>query len=215
MAKKKKKAKKKKRKAELKEKVELKKAKLKEKEKEKKQREKAKLKKPIKAFLAGETISSNTKEAMELYGTSRFGELIEGKILYSLVEALFLAEKGKLEVYQKKKKLKFDELMYKALEIDKRIGIKYIVFKNMRNRGYIIKTALKFGAEFRVYDRGKKPGEKHARWILYPVHESSELTWHEFAAKNRVAHSTRKNLLIAIVDEEKDVTFYEVRWTRP
>lgn len=85
----------------------------------------------------------------------------------------------------------------------------------MRDRGYTIKTALKFGAEFRVYDKGKKPGEEHARWILYPVRESDMLTWHEFAAKNRVAHSTKKNLLIGIVDEENDTTYYEIRWVKP
>ena len=85
----------------------------------------------------------------------------------------------------------------------------------MRNRGYIVKTALKFGADFRVYDRGVKPGDDHAKWIMYPVSESSMLTWYEFSAKNRVAHSTRKKLLIAIVDEEGDCTYYSISWTRP
>ena len=41
------------------------------------------------------------------------------------------------------------------------------------------------------------------------------MTWYEFAAKNRVAHSTKKNLLIAIVDAEADVTFYEIQWLKP
>ena len=85
----------------------------------------------------------------------------------------------------------------------------------MRNRGYIVKTALKFGADFRVYDRGVKPGEDHARWILYPVHEGSALTWYEFAAKNRVAHSTKKRLLIGVADDEGDVSYWEARWLRP
>jgi tRNA-intron endonuclease len=85
----------------------------------------------------------------------------------------------------------------------------------MRERGYIVKTALKFGADFRVYDRGVKPGEDHARWILYPVKEGSTLTWHDFSAKNRVAHSTKKRLLIGVVDEENDVTYYEIKWVRP
>ena len=83
------------------------------------------------------------------------------------------------------------------------------------SRGYIVKTALKFGADFRVYDRGVKPGEDHARWVVYPVHEGSVLTWYEFAAKNRVAHSTKKRLMLGIVDDEGDVTYYEVRWMRP
>jgi tRNA-intron endonuclease len=41
------------------------------------------------------------------------------------------------------------------------------------------------------------------------------MTWHDFSAKNRIAHSTKKNLLIAIVDEEGDVSYYEVSWKRP
>ena len=89
------------------------------------------------------------------------------------------------------------------------------MFKDIRNRGYIIKTALKFGADFRVYDRGVKPGEDHARWIVYPVHEGETLTWHEWAAKNRVAHSTKKRLLIAVVDDEGDCSYWEARWVRP
>ncbi|HLC22649.1 MAG TPA: hypothetical protein VJJ79_02655 [Candidatus Nanoarchaeia archaeon] len=45
--------------------------------------------------------------------------------------------------------------------------------------------------------------------------ETDSCSWYEFAAKNRVAHSTRKKLLIAIVDDENDVTYYSISWTRP
>jgi len=171
--------------------------------------------KRIKAVFNGEDISSNAKEAMSLYAQSRFGELKQGKIIYSICEALYLLEKNKIEILFKKKKLNFDKLIQEAREKDKNIRTKYIVFKDMRNRGFIVKTALKFGAEFRVYARGVKPGQDHAKWILYPVSENSSLTWHDFSAKNRVAHSTKKNLLIGIVDEEQDVTYYEIRWIKP
>lgn len=169
----------------------------------------------IKAVFDGEGVSSNKKEAFSLHSQSRFGEKKEGKIIYSVFESLYLLEKGKMEVTFKKRKLKFEQLMNEAREKDKNIGTKYTVFKNMRNRGFIVKTALKFGADFRVYDRGVKPGEDHARWILYPVSENSSLTWHDFSAKNRVAHSTKKNLLIGIVDEEEDVTYYVCQWLKP
>ncbi len=171
--------------------------------------------KTIKTVFSGEDVFSNTKEAFSLYEKSRFGEIIGGKIHYSLTEALYLLEKKKIEVYEKKKKMNFEKFMTKTREIDARIQTKYTVFRDIRDRGYIIKTALKFGAEFRIYDKGVKPGEEHAKWILYPVRESDSLTWHDFAAKNRVAHSTRKNLLIGIVDEEGDVTYYEIGWIRP
>ena len=90
-----------------------------------------------------------------------------------------------------------------------------MVFKDLRGRGYILKTALKFGGDFRVYERNQKPGEEHAKWILYCIKESDVLRWQDFAAKNRVAHSTKKKLLVAIVDEENDITYYEVKWLRP
>ena len=78
------------------------------------------------------------------------------------------------------------DLLKKFEKIDKKFKTKYFVFADMREKGYIEKTALKFGAEFRVYDKGIKPGDDHSKWVVFPVHESSSLTWHDFSAKNRV-----------------------------
>jgi tRNA-intron endonuclease len=169
----------------------------------------------IKGYITGEIISSADSEAYSLYEKSHFGEPKNDKIQYSLSEALFLTEKGKMEIFSKKKKISGKDFIEKCEKIDKKIQIKYPVFKDLRERGYIIKTALKFGADFRVYDKGVKPGEKHAKWIVFTEHESKRLTWHEFSAKNRVAHSTKKNLLLAIVDEEGDISYYEVKWLKP
>lgn len=172
----------------------------------------------VKALFANERVlTENSNEARELYLQSRYGVVLEdGQVQLSLHEALYLCEKGKLELYdQKKKKLEFSDFMKKAKKVEPNFWIRYAVFKDMRTRGYIIKTALKFGADFRVYDRGVKPGEDHARWVVYPVHEGSTLTWYEFAAKNRVAHSTKKRLMLAVVDDESDVTYWEVKWVRP
>lgn len=169
----------------------------------------------IKGMLSGESIVSNSKEAKDLYSKSLFGEYISGKIQYSLSEALYLVDKKKMEVFRNTKKLSFNELFERFKKIDKKILVKYPVYKDLRSKGYLLKTALKFGADFRVYDKGKRPGKAHAKWILYPVLESGELTWHDFSAKNRVAHSTKKNLLIGIVDSEGDITYYEIAWKRP
>ncbi len=169
----------------------------------------------IPAHIVGGNIASNMREAFSLYKKSHFGEPVGEKIQYSLPEAIFLAEKGKIDVFSKNKKIPFKDLMKKAYSFDKRIHVKYPVFKDLRNRGYVVKTALKFGADFRVYEKGLAPGEKHAKWIVFVDHESRKLTWHEFSAKNRVAHSTKKNLLLAIVDEENDVSYYECSWVRP
>ena len=175
-------------------------------------------KKPVKAVFAGErSVTENSDEARDLYNQSRYGSLLDsGKVQLSLLESLYLLEKERLIILDgKNKKITAETFLKKVKKLEPNFWIRYCVFKDMRNRGYIVKTALKFGADFRVYDRGVKPGEDHAKWIIYPVHESSASTWYEFSAKNRVAHSTRKRLLIACVDEESDVTYWEVKWTRP
>ena len=172
----------------------------------------------VRALMAGErVITEASDDARELYNQSRFGSMSEsGKIELSLLEGFYLMEKGKLDVKSDAgRKISFESFLRRARKTEPNFWIRYCVFKDMRNRGYIIKTALKFGADFRVYDRGVKPGEDHARWIIYPVNEGSTLTWHDFSAKNRVAHSTKKRLLMGIVDAENDVTYYEVKWVRP
>lgn len=175
----------------------------------------------IQAYLSGGIITSNSAEAHSLYKKSSFGEPSEtkDKIQYTLTETVYLLEKNKLEIFSSsnKKPLSKQELLNKLKRIDKKLPIKYVVFRDLRERGYIVKTAFKFGAEFRVYDKGVKPGQKgkHAKWIVFTEQESSKFSWHEFSSKNRVAHSTNKKLLLAIVDEESDITYYEVKWIKP
>jgi tRNA-intron endonuclease, archaea type len=168
----------------------------------------------IQAHLVGQTISSNDSEAHALYKKSVFGEPVAGKIQYTLSETLFLVEKSKLEVFSRNKKLNSKELFNKLKRIDKKIQIKYPVYKDLKEKGYVVKTALKFGAEFRVYEKGKRPGKAHAKWIVFTDHETGKLTWHEFSAKMRVAHSTKKKLLLAVVDQESKVSYYECSWIK-
>ena len=183
----------------------------------KKSEEKADSINAIKSNFANERVLADLNDdSRNLYDQSRFGEPYENKIQYSLVEALYLLEKGKMNVQDNKSKsIDYDRFIKLATSIEPKFWIRYCVYRDMRSRGYIVKTALKFGADFRAYDRGIKPGVDHAKWILYPVHETETFSWYEFSAKNRVAHSTRKHLLIACVDEEGDVTYWELAWIRP
>src|SRR3989338_5287001 len=175
-------------------------------------------KEPVKAYFSKERVLTESSDlGRELYNQSRYGELLDdGRVQLSLIEALYLIEKKRLIVYDSRNKIiEHDPFMKKAQKQEPNFWVRYAVYKDIRNRGYIIKTALKFGADFRIYDRGVKPGEDHARWVVFPVYEATSLTWHEFSAKNRVAHSTKKRLLLGIVDSENDVTYYECRWLRP
>ncbi len=169
----------------------------------------------IQAKASGDNITSNSTEAFSLFEKSSFGEKKSGKIEYSFVESLYLIEHNKMKVLSGSKQLNLDSLIKKLKKIDKRIESKYLVYKDLRKKGYVLKTALKFGADFRVYSKGSHPGKSHAPWLLFITKDSSQLSWNEFAAKNRIAHSTNKRLLLAVIDEESSVSYYEVSWMRP
>ena len=169
----------------------------------------------IQAYISGEKIHSNESEAFSLYEKSRFGEKVNDRIEYTWIEAIYLLMKKQISLQEKYKSVSLDKAIAKSKKYDKRIETKLTLFQNLRQKGYVVKTALKFGADFRVYKKGAKPGEDHALWLAYAVRESEPHTWHDFAAKNRVAHSTKKKLLIGIVDEESDITYYEISWLKP
>ncbi|UCD03909.1 MAG: tRNA-intron lyase [Candidatus Woesearchaeota archaeon] len=177
--------------------------------------------KPIKATLIKNKVvvkGKNLEKAQQLYDKSRLGEVHgtkEVRVEYPLVEALYLLETEKMMISDDSKKLKFEKFADKAAKLENNFWTRYKVFRDLKTRGYVLKTALKFGADFRVYERGTRPGKAHAKWILYCVDENDKFSWREFAAKNRVAHSTRKKLLIGCVDEEGDVTYWQVGWKKP
>jgi tRNA-intron endonuclease len=173
------------------------------------------IKQKIQTYVFKSEITSNNKKAQELNEKRNFGQKIGEKVKYSPSEALYLFEEEKLEIFQGNKKLTKKEIIKKLQNIDKKFQIKYPVFKDLRSKGYVVKTALKFGAEFRIYPKGKNPKNSHAKWIVFTDKETGKLNWYDFSAKNRVAHSTKKKLLLAIVDQEENVLYYEINWLKP
>ncbi len=172
--------------------------------------------KKIQATLLANQVTSNSSEAHALYQKSHFGEKLNQKILYSIYETLFLVQENKMQAINFRNiPLTENQLLKKFTKLNKNFQENYTVFKDLRKKSYIVKTALKFGAEFRVYEKGKQVTKSHSKWLCYPTQENQSIKWQDFAAKNRVAHSTKKNLLIAIVDEENQISYYEIKWTQP
>lgn len=172
---------------------------------------------PVAEYGTKQIVSHDSDGARDLYVRSSFGEMkTGGHVVFMPLEALYLVQKERLAVVDSKgKPITFKKLFSLVSKSDKMLVARFAVYSDFRERGYIIKTALKFGADFRVYDRGVKPGADHAKWIVYPVNESDKMSWYDFCSKNRVAHSTKKKLMMAVVDDEGDVTYFEINWARP
>lgn len=135
----------------------------------------------------------------------------EGK-LYTLdiYEAMYLCEKEKIEITKNSKILNFDEIS----KIKKFSFLNYIIYKDLKSKGYNVKTGMKYGSTFRLYNKGVKEGKEHSLWLVEPIKDSELLKMKDMASKNRIAHSTNKTTLFAIVDGENSVTYIEANWKK-
>ena len=157
-------------------------------------------------------------QANQLHQRGSFGKpLSGGKLQLAPIEALYLLGEGKIRVVDGKtgRPLTFEKLSAKLAKIDLDIMLKYIAYADLRSRGYVVKTGLKFGAHFRVYERGERPGETHSKYVVQAIPESATLAPTDLARAVRLAHSVRKGMLFAVVDDEGDVTYYSLSREKP
>lgn len=165
----------------------------------------------------GKVIVWDEAQANQLYQKGFYGKpLSGGKLQLSPVETLYLVDTGKIIVTgEPGERLKFKDIFSKFSDRDAELSLKLAVYSDLRSRGYILKTGLKFGSHFRVYERGEGPGESHSKFLVHAIPESVRLTPTEMARAIRLAHSVRKKILWGVVDEEGDVTYYALTRERP
>ncbi|MFC2162591.1 tRNA-intron lyase [Candidatus Altiarchaeota archaeon] len=150
---------------------------------------------------------NDTKSQLKQRG---FGEDEENAHVLSLIEAVYLTEEGKLDVMKGDDKLSLDDMIKLGAETEEEFYNKYIVYKDLRKRGITVRSGLKFGTDFRLYDRGVNVGEGHSKQLVHVVPEEYTCSFPELARSLRLAKTVNKDMIYAIVDEESDVTYYLV-----
>ncbi len=140
-----------------------------------------------------------------------FGERTAHEFVLDLKEALYLLGKKKITVKDKKgKKLSKKALLEHAAKKEKNFYTKFLVFRDLRDRGFCVKTGFKFGFDFRVYPRGKKPGQAHTQWVIHVATQGERIGMPGLSRMVRLAGNIRTLMLIAIVDSENDINYYSV-----
>ena len=108
----------------------------------------------------------------------------------SLLEIMYLAEKGVVEKYPE-------------------VGEIYDIYKDLRERGLIVKSGFKYGTHFRVYESSM---EEHSKHLVHLISEKEEIQ--KISRAVRVAHGVRKTLLLAHNLNGK-IVYFSVSWIRP
>ncbi|AJF59683.1 MAG: tRNA-intron lyase [Candidatus Diapherotrites archaeon] len=168
------------------------------------------------ALLAANKVLVEEKKVKDQLIQKGFGERDNSRLVLDLREALFLLEKDKIEIEDSNgEKVSFEELLKQAEKREKNFYNKFIVFRDVRDRGYVIKTGFKFGFDFRVYPRGKKPGEEHTQWVIHVALHDERLSMPELSRIVRLSGNLKTKALIAVVDAENDINYYSLERITP
>lgn len=140
------------------------------------------------------------------------GRDIKAPLELSIIEAVYLLEKGVIEVKSNGQSISYNELYSKGLELINEFSDLYRVYRDLRERGFIVRRGLKFGCDYLVYRLG--PGIDHAPFGVEVVNYNSLHDPVNFVRMGRLLHSVRKKLILAIVSD-KSIEYILFTWWKP
>ena len=168
----------------------------------------------------GNVIISDKEGIEEFYNNSYIGTLDKNNekeeiLVLGPVEVLLLCERQRILVYSDNNKednnlYDFEGLLIYLTQFDDRLWQKYIIYMDLRKRGYIVRTGYGEGIDFRVYKRGADFEKDSAKFLIYPVFEGYPIDLKELDKMSRVAMSSRKDLVVATVDRLSKPIYYSV-----
>lgn len=159
-------------------------------------------------------ITSNGKIVVEdirfqdLLRTRGFGEKQETEYILTSYEALYLSYTKQL-VFKNQTEMSFNLLFEMLLKVDKNIMTKFLVFRDLRSRGYIAKEGFGFGNDFRVYERGEYE-KKPAKYVIFGVNEGTDTTAKNLAIAIEEIEKMGKEAVIAVIERRGEVIYYKV-----
>ncbi len=146
----------------------------------------------------------------DIYWKGWYGEVVNHRLELDLIEGIFLAEREKLKIESSGRILSLPELFDTACSLDEKFPVKFLVYKDLRNRGLPVRMGVE-GVDFFVYERGTKPGRKKpVSWIVFAYSENDYCDLDELERTVKLGKGVRAKVVWAIVDGDNDITYYIV-----
>ena len=119
-------------------------------------------------------------------------------LILDLIEAMYLMEKGLIRVTTNGEELSAEQLLRRGAQSYERLRAKYMVYRDLREKGFVVTPGIKFGSDFAVYKHG--PGMDHAPFMIQVVHKSDELSAADIVRSGRLATTVKKEFTLAVPD---------------
>ena len=138
-----------------------------------------------------------------------YGEFEKNKFYLKSFESLYLLYTGALALLKGKNKIDFDSLMQICKKIDEGILTKFLVYRDLRTRGYTVKDGFGFGSDFRVYGKGDF-GEKGAKFLVFGLSEGKQEKIGKFQKKIEEIIKMGKEPIIAVIERRGEIIYYKI-----
>lgn len=165
----------------------------------------------VKASLKEKGVLVSEKEGIESLSTRGYGVPEDEKLLLAFFESLFLVSKEILEVYDEKtgKKVSFQDILEHFQSTDKDAWVRYLVYRDLRSRGYVVREGFGLGIDFRVYERGEY-GKEIATYLIFVIQEGQPVLVEELGRALNYVLNLKKKLVLAVINRRGEVVYYSV-----
>jgi tRNA-intron endonuclease len=175
--------------------------------------------------LKGEIIENriivwDIQESRDLFRNGYFGkpigipkpnpDEINVPLILDLMEGCYLLEISKIKIYRDKKKVSLEELVKICREEYHNFDKKYLVYKDFREKKYVVNPGIKFGCDFAVYNRG--PGVDHAPYLIQVYNKNDSISSTGVVLAGRLASSVKKQFILAIPSGKSSVDYLALDW---
>jgi len=174
-------------------------------------------------FIENFLVVWDLKKGSELYQTGFYGKPIgipkpketefDVPLILDLMEGLYLVEKKTIAVFEgpKNAKVGVKKLRSRARKLYEEFDLKYAVYRDLRDHGFIVTPGIKYGCDFAVYKHG--PGIDHAPYMVSVKKQAEEITATDIVKAGRLATTVRKRFIIATPNPQTEQIQYLIfKW---
>ena len=165
----------------------------------------------LKVILKEEGILVPSSEDIEGLKSRGYGTPQNGDLVLSHCEALYLMDKGIIEVRDEETKtlVTFQQLLAKARVVDEDAWVRYLLYRDLRSRGYVVREGFGLGIDFRVYKRGEY-GKSTADYLVLGIKEGQPVAIDDLARTLTRTQSLKKTLILSVLNRRGEIVYYSL-----
>ena len=163
-----------------------------------------------KGIISNSGVEITDKSSIDALSSRGYGLKEEDSLILTFYEALYLNNKENLTVYSlKNKKLAFQDILRYYEKNNPNAWANYLVYRDLRSRGYVVRGGFGDGIDFRIYERGSY-GKNVASTLILSTQEGKPLSIGFLSKVIKQCQSQKKALVLAVMNRRGEIVYYSV-----